>query len=143
MGLAGFRMLATSAARMLGISVEDPHNGPPVYAEAGQRVFINFTGIMRGRVGRALMPRVLDVMESRSAAIMRSLFGDARLSLKHRSPFLFLSRALRVAVRFAVPLRMIQALIRPEAAHARIERLGADLAGRLTFRGDAAATRAP
>ncbi len=36
---------------------------------------------MRGRVGRAVMPRVLDVMESRSAAILRSLFEDTRLSL--------------------------------------------------------------
>ena len=140
MGLAGFRMLGSSAARMLGIPVEDPHDGPPVYAEAGQRLFINLTGIMRGRMGRALMPRILDFMESRSAAILRSLFADARLSITRRSPLLFLGRALRISVRFAVPLRMIQALVRPEAAHERIERLGTDLAVRLTFRGDAAAT---
>ncbi len=35
---------------------------------------------------------------------------------------------------------MIPALIRPEAAYARVDRLAADLTARLTFRGDAAAT---
>src|SRR6266487_2893958 len=85
MGLAGFRLLASSAARILGFPVTDRLTGPPAYAEAGQRLFVDVTGVLRSRAGRALMPRVLDVMEARSAAVLRSLFDEPRLSVTARS----------------------------------------------------------
>jgi rifampicin phosphotransferase len=131
MGLAVMRMLASSTARELGIPVEDPFSGPPVYAEAGQRLFVDLTGIMRGRVGRTVMPRVLDVMESRSAAILRGLFNDPRLSITRHTPWLFLRRVLRLAFRHGIPAQVILALLRPEPARARIERLCQELPSRL------------
>jgi rifampicin phosphotransferase len=137
MGLSAFRVMASAAARLLGIPVEDPRLGPPVFVEAGQRMFIDLTGMLRGRVGRALVPRILDVMEARSAAILRQLCDDPRLSLTRRSPLLFLRRVLRIAMRYGVPLRIVQAFVRPKAALARIERVPEDLAARLTLPGHA------
>jgi rifampicin phosphotransferase len=136
MGLAGFRVLGSAAARVFSIHVEDPLTGPPTYIEAGHRLFIDLTGVLRGRVGRALMPRVLDVMEARSAAILRRLSADPRLSLTRRSPLLFLRRVLSIALNYGVPLQIIQALARPEAAHARIGRVESELAARLTLPGE-------
>jgi pyruvate,water dikinase len=124
---------------MFGIRVDDPLAGPPVYAEAAQRVFIDLTSTLRGRVGRELMPRVLDFMEARSAAILRYLLKDPRLSITQPSPLPFARRALRILVRYAVPLRVLEALVRPEAAHARIERNGAKLVGRLLLPDSASA----
>ena len=133
MGLAAFRVLASAAARVLGIQVDDPLAGPPAYAEAGQRVFVDVTSTLRGRVGRALLPRVLDVMEARSGATLRQVAGDPRLSITRRSPLPFARRVLRIAVRFGVPPRVAEALISPQAARARIARRGAELQRRLSL----------
>src|SRR6185295_11083886 len=105
-----------------------------------QRVFVDLTGVLRGWIGRALMPRVLDVMEARSAAILRRLFADPRLSVIRRSPLSFVRRALRVAAGYGVPATVVQALARPDAARARADRIGADLAARLVLRATATAT---
>ncbi len=137
--LAGFRALSSAAAQLFGIPVDDPLEGAPVYREAGQRLFIDLTGVLRGRVGRTLMARLLDVMESRSAAILRGLFDDPRLSITRRSPALFLRRALRIAAQYGVPLQIAQALARPEAARARVKKVGESLAQRLTLRSDVTA----
>jgi len=131
MGLSGFRLLASAAARLMGIRVDDALAGPPVFAEAGQRVFIDLTGVLRGRVGRVLMPLVLDAMEARSAVILRRLCEDPRLSVTRRSPMLFVRRVLRIASQYRVPQQILQALTRPEAARARVERVGAELVSRL------------
>jgi len=140
MGLAGFRLLSAAAARLMGFPVRNRLAGSHVYAEAGQRVFVDLTGVLRGRVGRTLMPRVLDVMEARSAAILRRLLADPRLSVTRRSPLSFLRRALRIVFRYGVPLQIVQALARPEASRARAARIGAALAGRLTLPSTATAT---
>jgi pyruvate,water dikinase len=133
MGLAAFRLLATSAAELMGIRAKDPLAGPPAYAEAGQRVFIDATGALHGRAGRTLLPRFLDFMETRSAAILRGLLEDPRLPLTRKSLLPFAHRALRLAVRFGVPLQILKALARPAAARARVDRIGVELAGRLTL----------
>jgi rifampicin phosphotransferase len=131
MGLAAFRVLSSAAARLLGFPVADTLAGSHVYTEAGQRVFVDLTGTLRGSVGRTLFPRVLDVMEARSATVLRQLMEDPRLSVTRRSPLSFLRRALRIAIRYGVPVTVARALARPEAAHDRADRIGADLARRL------------
>src|SRR6185503_20934029 len=81
----------------------------------------------------ALFPRVLDVMEARSAVILRGLLADPRLSVTVRSPFPAVRRALRIAVKYTVPVTVAQALLRPAAARARAERIGAEMAARLAL----------
>ena len=140
MGLAAFRLLASSAAGVMGIPVDDPLAGPAAYAEAGQRVFIDATGPLHGRLGRALLPRVLDFMEARSAAILRPLLNDPRLPLTRKSALPFARRALRIAARFGVPFQVLRALAQPAAARARVDRIGADLPERLAVCGAASTT---
>ena len=130
MGLAGFRILASAASEVLGFPVADPLTGPTRYAEAGERVFADLTGVLRSPAGRRLMPRVLDVMEARSAVILRRLTSDPRLAL-NRTWLSFVRRVLRIAWRFRIPLRAIRALTDPEAFHEHARRIGADLASRV------------
>jgi pyruvate,water dikinase len=132
MGLTAFRLLASSAAKLMGIHVEDPFAGPPAYAEAGQRVFIDATGMLHGRIDRTLLPRFVDFMEARTAAIFRSLLDDPRVPVTRRSRLPFARRVARIALRFGVPLQVLNALVRPAAARARVDRIGANLAVRLT-----------
>ncbi|HUS20448.1 MAG TPA: PEP/pyruvate-binding domain-containing protein, partial [Aeromicrobium sp.] len=68
-GIATFRLVGSGAARLFGFPVADPLAGPTPFAESGGRVFIDATTAMRSRVGRAIMPKVLDVMEARSAVV--------------------------------------------------------------------------
>lgn len=124
MGLAAFRLIASSVARAAHFEVPAPHDGPPPYVQAGQRLFFDLTPVVRSAVGRAIVPRVFDVMEARSAAVLRGLFEDARFSVTSRSPWRVLRHVGPVAARARVPEALLRALFRPEAALRRAERFG-------------------
>ena len=81
MGLAGIRLIASSVAGAAHFPVPVPRDGPAPYAEAGQRIFFDLTPVVRSKTGRAIVPRVFDVMEARSAAVLRNLFADPRFSV--------------------------------------------------------------
>ncbi|KQN89638.1 phosphoenolpyruvate synthase [Arthrobacter sp. Leaf69] len=124
MGLAGFRLIASSVARAAHFDVPVPHDGPGPYVQAGQRLFFDLTPVVRSTVGRAVVPRVFDVMEARSAAVLRRLFDDPRFSVTVRSPWQVLRHIAPVAARARVPESLLRALFRPEAALRRAQQFG-------------------
>jgi pyruvate,water dikinase len=124
MGLAAFRLIASSVAGAAGFDVPEPHSGPRPYTQAGQRIFFDLTAVVRSAAGRAIVPRVFDVMEARSAAVLRRLFADPRFSITRRSPWRLLRHVAPVAARARVPGSLVRALLRPEAALHRVERFG-------------------
>ncbi|MFF3445063.1 PEP/pyruvate-binding domain-containing protein [Streptosporangium sp. NPDC002721] len=127
MGMSAFRLLSSSAFGVLGIPVADPVAGAPVIAESGGRLFFDITGLMRGRVGRVAFPKVLDMMEARSAKVLRGLLDDPRFGVTQPSLRPPLRRAVRIASRFRVPRRAVRALIDPASAHRDVELLDARL----------------
>ncbi|MFF5209912.1 PEP/pyruvate-binding domain-containing protein [Streptosporangium sp. NPDC000396] len=137
MGMSAFRLLSSSVAGLLGIPVADRRDGAPRFAEAAGRLFIDVTGVMRSRVGRAGFPRLLDLMEARSATVLRGLFDDPRFSVTQHSVRPALRRFAKNAARFRVPSRAVQAVLNPASAHRRAQRLGADLRVRLASPADA------
>jgi phosphohistidine swiveling domain-containing protein len=122
MGLAALRRIGSSVAAAAGFDVPDPRSGPPPYVEAGQRIFIDLTAAARSTVGRRIIPRVFDVMEARSAKVLRSVFGDPRLSITRRTPWDLLKHVVPIAARARVPEAAIGALVRPGAALKRLNR---------------------
>src|SRR5215213_7294123 len=76
MGIAGIRAVSTSVARLWRIPVRDPLLGAPALTVAAGRVFLDVTPALCSRLGRAVVPRLLDVMEARSAVVLRSLAHD-------------------------------------------------------------------
>ncbi|GHJ49440.1 phosphoenolpyruvate synthase [Catellatospora sp. TT07R-123] len=130
-GMAAFRLIGSGASRLFGFPVADPLAGPPLFTEAGRRVFLDVTTAVRSRVGQALIPRVLGVMEARSAVVFRELFTDPRLSVTRPSRLPFLRRVGRVALRYKVPPYLVHALVKPDAARARMARIGERLDTRL------------
>jgi pyruvate,water dikinase len=135
-GIATFRLVGSGAARLFGFPVADPLAGPTPFAEAGSRVFIDVTTAVRSRVGRAILPKVLDVMEARSAAVFRELFSDPRLSVTEPSRRPFLRHMGGVALRFHVPPSLVRALVRPQSARASVEAIGTHLDTRLAAPSD-------
>ncbi len=114
MGVAALRLLSASLAAVAGRPVPDPRAGAPVFAVAGERVYLDFTAAVRSDVGRAIIPKGLDFMEARSAAVLRSLGAQPELSVVSRSRRPFLRVMARIARRHRVPVRLLRALIVPE-----------------------------
>ena len=141
MGLAALRLIASSVATAAGFPVPEPRRGPSPYAEAGQRMYIDFTTPLRSALGRRIVPRVFDVMEARSAAVMRQLFEDPAFAVTSRTPFGLLRHAGPAAVHAKVPQAILRALLRPQAALRRLDRFTRDFEASLAP-GDGAGTLA-
>lgn len=131
MGMAVFGVIASSAARLFGFGVTDASAGPAVFAPAGQRVFIDVTSAVRSSMGRTLLPKILGVMEARSAAIFLNLFEDPRFSNTRPSRLPFIRRVGGAAVKHRVPLKLIGALVKPQRGLAAVDRVGVELERRL------------
>ena len=136
MGMAAFRLVATGVARMVGTWVDDPYRGPAVFAEVGQRAFLDFTPVVRSRFGRDVVPRIFDVMEARSAMVMRSLYGDLDMSIVYTSRLPVVKRILKVALRLRLPFRFAEAVLRPDVACRRVDEIGAEVEKTTTLQGD-------
>jgi pyruvate,water dikinase len=141
MGLAGIRLIASSVATAAHFPVPVPRDGPPPYTEAGQRIFFDLSAVVRSKTGRAIVPRVFDVMEARSAVVLRRLFADPRFPIITTSPWPLLRHVAPVAVRARVPETLIRALLRPEDALRRAGRVGEQLRASLTVPSDATAAQ--
>ena len=87
----------------------EPHDGPSPYVEAGQRIFFDLTTVARSTVGRRIVPRVFDVMEARSAAVLRRLFADPRFSVTGNSLGRSCATWVPVAARARVPETLLRA----------------------------------
>jgi pyruvate,water dikinase len=122
MGLAAFRLIASSVARAARFDVPEPRNGPSPYVEAGQRIYFDLTAVARSTTGRRIVPRVFDVMEARSAAVLRRVFDDPRFTVTSRTPIGLLRHVVPAAVHFRAPEALLRALFRPEAALRRVNR---------------------
>ncbi|MFD7293526.1 PEP/pyruvate-binding domain-containing protein [Streptomyces sp. NPDC059897] len=116
-GRAAIREIARAAGEIV---IGDPRSQG--CTEAAGRVFIDVTGVLRSRTGRAVFPRVLDVMEARSARTLRGLYDDPRLALTQTSPWPAVRRVARLARRFHAPSTVLRAVVDPKAAVRRARR---------------------
>ncbi|MDN5915261.1 MAG: phosphoenolpyruvate synthase [Pseudonocardia sp.] len=124
MGISAFRVVASTASRVVfGVPVPDTLAGPPVFAEAGGRMFIDATGVLRSRVGRLLVPRVLDVMEARSAVVLRALFDEPELAVRSTSVLPFARGLAGALLRYRVPPTVAVSVASPAAGRRRAARV--------------------
>ena len=75
-GLATFRVLGSAFLGLAGRGPDRLIDGPAGFAVAAGRIFVDATPALRSKVGRAVAPRMLDIMEARSAVVLRRLFED-------------------------------------------------------------------
>jgi phosphohistidine swiveling domain-containing protein len=130
-GAAAIEAISTSVARLWGITVSDPLGGAPAVTMAAGRLFVDVTTPLRNPVGRLLLPRVLDVMEARSATLLRALSDDPRFAPVPSSRWDAVGPLAGVAAASRLPFRLLSALADPDAAHRRVDEVGAALRGRL------------
>ncbi len=130
MGIAAFRVLGSGFLDLVGRPPPRILDGPAGFAVAGGRIFVDATPAVRSPVGRAIMPRALDVMEARSAVVLRRLFTDPRLSVRPGTRRRVIGPLLTLARRTRAPLVAAQALISPAAAQRRVRRLAGEVRAR-------------
>ncbi|MFE5410668.1 PEP/pyruvate-binding domain-containing protein [Microbacterium sp. NPDC056569] len=130
MGVAAFRVIGSGFLDLIGRRPARIVDGPGAFAIGGDRIFVDATPIVRSAVGREIMPRALDVMEARSAVVLRRLFADPRLSVLPRSRRRFARGFLHLAVRIRLPLIVGQAIFSPAAAQRRVRRLAREVRAR-------------
>src|ERR687893_2058425 len=121
MGLAAFRLMATSVASAAGHPPADPLRGPAACQSIGQRLFVDFTGVVRNRIGRRAVLAVFGVMEARAAAVIRGLTADPRFALVNTSPLRTLRPVARVVLRAGVPWRILLAALSPPRAYRALD----------------------
>ncbi len=124
-GLSGFRVVVAVLASTATGRPVDPFAGPVVFRVAGGRAFVDVTAAVRHPIGRRVLPLVFDVMESRSATVLRALMADEpALAVTARPVWSFARPVLRVLARFRVPPLVVLALLRPAAARRHVTRVG-------------------
>lgn len=123
MGIAALRVIGSGFLDLIGRRPERIVDGPHGFAVSGDRIFLDATPIVRSAVGREIFPRALDVMEARSAVVLRGLFTDRRFSVLPGSRRRFMPRFLHLAARVRLPFLVVQALVSPKAAKRRVRRL--------------------
>jgi pyruvate,water dikinase len=126
--------MTAAVARLWGIAVPDLGAGAPVLAVAGERLLVDVTGALRHPVGRVVVPRLLDVMETRSAAALWRVLADPAFSVLPSRRVRFARALLRVLGRFRIPPRLVAALLAPHRARRGVEAAVAELRDRLGAR---------
>ncbi len=116
MGTAVLRVIGSGFPSLAGYPPARVTDGPAGFSVAADRVFADFTTVVRSRIGRALAPPMLDFMEARTAVVLRRLFDDPRFSVVRGSRRVGIRTILRVLIRTRAPLVAARALIRPTVA---------------------------
>ncbi|HEX6709413.1 MAG TPA: PEP/pyruvate-binding domain-containing protein [Rubrobacter sp.] len=123
MGLQAFRLIISAVATLAGRPPRNPYDGPDFFNESAGRIFADVTPLLRSKQGRGLFNLVMRNMEARTVPIVKHLIEDPRLALVPTSRWPVLRTVLSVFVRGRIPLRVVQALARPEKARARAARV--------------------
>lgn len=126
MGRQAFRLLGSAISTLTGHPPPDRYAGPAPYHEAAGRLFVDVTPVLRRRFGRKLLDRVMRNMEARTAPLLRRLASDPRLSPLPTPWWRILRALVPLLVRKRIPPRVVQALVRPDAARARASRVAAE-----------------
>ena len=129
MGLAAFRLIATSVATLAGHPPADRHRGPSGFVAAGQRVFVDITPLLRHARVRRVVVRVAGVMEARTKAVLEHLEDDPRFAPEEATGPAW-PLVLTVLARTRAPLRLLHGLLSPTSALLRVDAIERDVHAR-------------
>ena len=123
MGIQAFRLITSSVATFAGHPPPNPYKGAAFFIEAAGRMFLDITPVLRSERGRRLFERFMSNMEARTVPIVRQLVKDPRLSTVPTNGRPILRTLLLAFARGRTPLRVAEALARPERARTRAARV--------------------
>jgi phosphohistidine swiveling domain-containing protein len=95
---------------------------PPLLVDAGMRIYIDVTPVLRDAIGRIAIQRVMAIGEARSSVVFGKLASDPRLAPRSPSRIRSVRRILPVLWRSRIPIRTVRVLRQPAAAPRRYVR---------------------
>jgi rifampicin phosphotransferase len=119
MGIQAFRLIVSAVAAFAGRPQRNPYEGPAFFTESAGRIFADITPVLRSGRGRRLFGGIMRHMEARTVPIVRHLSADPRLAPVPTAWLPVLRTLFLFAARGRIPLRLVEALARPEKARAR------------------------
>jgi pyruvate,water dikinase len=119
MGQQAYRVVASGAASLFGVTIPDPIAGPRTIVESGGRLFLDVTPLLRNPIGRELFRRGTAIGETRTSVVVDALAADPRLAPRPGSRFGTLRRIVPALLRSGIPASAIRLLVRPEATRDR------------------------
>jgi len=123
MGIQAFRLITSALATLAGHPPDNPYRGAAFFTESAGRIFADITPVLRSRQGRGIFERAMRHLEARTGPIIRHLAADPRLAPVQTPIPPVLRAVLSVLVRGRIPLRVVEALARPEKARTRATRV--------------------
>ncbi len=140
MGLSALLLLASGFLALIGSPLRDPLAGPRFVVEASSRPFFEVTAALRSAFGRRFLLEAMREAEVHAATAFEQLVNDSRLSLRTTSRRSFGRALALLLVRTRLPRYLLQALLAPQAANRRVQRLVEQLRNipQVESRGDAA-----
>ena len=123
MGIQTFRLITSAVATLAGRPPRNTYEGATFFTESAGRIFADITPVLRSKQGRRLFKWVMRHMEARTVPIVSHLAADPRLAPAPTPIRPVLCTILLVFVRGRIPLRVVEALARPEKARARTARV--------------------
>ncbi|HEX9069251.1 MAG TPA: PEP/pyruvate-binding domain-containing protein [Ktedonobacterales bacterium] len=123
MGFSAIRLLASGLTTLMGLPPSDPLQGPRFIVEAGSRIFLDLTRALRSAFGRRLLTQMMADAEVHVATGIGQLVTDPRLSLLPGRRWRVFRSLLLLTVRTWLPWYLLQALLFPRIAQARVQRL--------------------
>jgi rifampicin phosphotransferase len=119
MGIQLFRLLGTGLWRAFGGVVDDAAAGPRTIAEAGLRIYLDVTPVVRDPFGRPAFVSATGMGEARTSVALAHLASDPRLALVAGSRGRSFRRVAAALLRVGVPLAALRVLVAPSATRAR------------------------
>jgi phosphohistidine swiveling domain-containing protein len=125
-GTQAFRIAAGAVASLLGRPPPNAYAGPAFLVEAASRLFLDITPALSRSRSRRLLALALRNAEARSAPLLDSLDSDPRLPVAKGRPWSVFRALFSLTLRTGLPFRVIGALVHPQAASTRAERVAAE-----------------
>jgi rifampicin phosphotransferase len=123
LGLASLRLLTSGFLTLIGHAPTDLLSGPRFVCEAASRPFFEVTQALRNAFGRRFLIEAMRGAEVHAASSFEHLVADPRLTLRPMRRLAFVRALILLLIHTRLPWYLLQALITPEAAIRRVQRL--------------------
>jgi len=123
MGISALRLITAGFLAFVGFPLRDPLVGPRFVTEAACRLYFDVTGALRHSFGRSFLIQAMEEAEIHAAESFQHLVPDPRLTLVKTSRRTFGRTLLMLLLRSRMPWYLLQAVVSPRAATARVARL--------------------
>src|SRR5437588_9530475 len=116
-----FHLIGSGIAAGVGYPQPDPLAGPPIVLDAGLRLYLDVTPLLRNKLGRRLLIGAAGFGEARSAPLFKQVTSDPRLSLIPTKRWLLMRAFGSLFEKTRAPLYALQAVFWPKAAVKRVQ----------------------